>query len=557
MDAIVAAPYGLGLEKKDADHAEVRALEEKLFPEFYRLLNDHHGTNHGERFWLIVMGHWFRRTIKLLINRVNTLEFCLQTYDISGTALYDNYYYNLATLDSYSAIYAFSDDRWNNALTSHIMRFLDTADFSIDFIEEESSVNVEQRYRFRKIAERQSIIRKFLHTGYSSFKGISNFFVRENDGFIINSYLPLKVAIKLELALGQLPQIWKSKAAKIIDEPNQTVREILTEKFERQSTKKIEKIAASLLFKMLPVCYLEGWESLNKMVNLLPWPESPKFIFTSNNFDTDEVFKLWTATKVASGTKYYTGQHGNNYGTHRYMNPSIEEKTSDKFITWGWVDVLQQHTPAFCFNTAGRKSKKYNPRGGLLLIEVCLEHRITTWDGTAEYIQYYDDQINFVKWLGAKPRKNLTIRLHSGYRYTTWGEEARWNDFDSKLKIETGAQSIRKLISGSRLVVHSYDSTGILETLSANIPTLAFWQNDLDHLRESAKPYYQMLVDAGIIYFSAESVAERVNTIWDDVDGWWNSNRVQIARKRFCERYAKVSENPVMDLKKILNGEVI
>ena len=33
MDAIVASPYGLGKVQKDADHAEARALEEKLFLE--------------------------------------------------------------------------------------------------------------------------------------------------------------------------------------------------------------------------------------------------------------------------------------------------------------------------------------------------------------------------------------------------------------------------------------------------------------------------------------------------------------------------------------------
>lgn len=100
--------------------------------------------------------------------------------------------------------------------------------------------------------------------------------------------------------------------------------------------------------------------------------------------------------------------------------------------------------------------------------------------------------------------------------------------------------------------MHSYDSTGILETLSQNIPTLAFWQNDFDHLRESAKPYYQLLVDASIVHLTPESVAQKVNEVWDDVDGWWAQNNVQYARKEFCDRYARGSQNPVSELKKIL-----
>ena len=69
-------------------------------------------------------------------------------------------------------------------------------------------------------------------------------------------------------------------------------------------------------------------------------------------------------------------------------------------------------------------------------------------------------------------------------------------DFDPAVKTDAGEVDIRDLISRSRLVVPSYDSTGMLETLNLNIPTLAFWQNGLDHLENSVKPLYQKLVDS-------------------------------------------------------------
>ena len=79
----------------------------------------------------------------------------------------------------------------------------------------------------------------------------------------------------------------------------------------------------------------------------------------------------------------------------------------------------------------------------------------------------------------------------------------------------------KKLISKNRLVVHSYDSTGMLETLSLNIPTLAFWQNGLSHLNESARNNYEALVTAGIVHLSSESIAKTINTISNNVDSWW------------------------------------
>ena len=113
------------------------------------------------------------------------------------------------------------------------------------------------------------------------------------------------------------------------------------------------------------------------------------------------------------------------------------------------------------------------------------------------------------------------------------------------LKIDNGKIAIRNLIADSRLVVHSYDSTGILETLSQNIPTLAFWQNGLDHLREEVRPDYQKLIDAGIIHLSARSVADKVNEIWNDVDHWWLNEDLQDARNQFCNIYAKTCKNPI------------
>jgi putative transferase (TIGR04331 family) len=380
---------------------------------------------------------------------------------------------------------------------------------------------------------------------------MTNWFVREDDAFIVNSYLPLMYEWKLQVSLGQIPNLRRSPKPKPFDADSEP-RKRLAQRVSRGAVNGFSDCAAVLLFELLPTCYLEGFSALCAQTGQLPWPARPSFIFTSNDFDTDEIFKCWSARKAVEKIPYYTGQHGNNYGTHRYANPSVEEVTADKFLTWGWTDGLPQHTPAFIFEIAGRKSQSHNPSGGLLLSEVHLNHRIATWDGYQEFKTYCEEQQSFVNKLNPACRDALTIRLHSAYRSLGWSEETRWHDFCSELRIDTGSQPIHALVAESRLVVHSYDSTGMLETLSQNIPTLAFWQNDLDHLRDSARPYYQLLVDAGIVYLTAESAAAKVNEVWDNVEGWWAKNAVQNARKQFCDRYVRVSQNPLCDLKKLL-----
>ena len=548
MDSIVAKPYGLGASKKDTDYFNVKMLEEKLFPELCILLNGYHGTQHNERFWSIIIGHWFRATLLMLLNRVNTLEQCFLTEEISETTLYHSEYCSLASPDWRSAIISFNNDQWNNVLNGRIINLLDNINISLNYYEDENSSFVYQGFKYKASINDQSFKRKILKWAQIIYSKIATKFVKNTDALIINSYLPIKEEIKLELSLGQWPQMWNVFTPKIDLKPDQILRKNLTKKFEHKSENYIENIIRTLLFELLPVYYLEAQQDLKKIVNELPWPKSPKFIFTSNNFYTDEVFKLWTAIKVELGTKYYVGQHGNNYFSRKHQFPRIEEKTSDKFLTWGWTNGLAKYIPAFIFKTAGRKPFSYNINGRLLLIETVQSRRLVTWDATSEHDKYFEDQKKFVSELANEPKHKLTIRLSTHYQELKYNDDSRWYEFDQSLKIDNGNIAIRHLIADSRLVVHSYDSTGILETLSQNIPTLAFWQNNFDHLREEVIPEYQMLVDAGIVHLSAKSVADKVNEIWSDVDKWWSERNVQDARKNFCDIYAKNCENPTKTL---------
>lgn len=552
MDAVVARPYGLSQARKDMDYSKARALEAKLFPILCNVLNQHHGTQHDARFWRIVLGHWFRRYVDVIINRVSTLEQCLQEEGLSGTTVYSDEHYMLAPMDSYAAIWAFNDDRWNNALDARLLKLLDVSDCHVEVIDGDKTEGFRWIVATTQRTLKQSVTKWILQQP----EKMAGVLVSDSDAFIINSYLPRKEKLLLELAFRQVPQLWSAQRTEITASPDRALRHDLAVQISGKECASLFEIACRLVLELLPVCYLEGFSQLSEKVDQLPWPSRPKFIFTSNNFDTDEYFKLWTAQKTESGAKYVAGQHGNNYGTYRYSNPTIEEETADKFLTWGWADGLSQHSPAFIFKTTGCNAKGYNPDGGLLLIENMLSQRLHTWDSAYEFEVYFADQIAFIENLKKSPRQELIVRIHPAYVYLRSFEVARLNDFDSGLKINTGAGSVIKLIRQSRLVVHGYDSTGLLETLSRNIPTLAFWQNNFDHLRDSARPYYQLLVDAGIVHLTSESAASKVNEIWEDVESWWSGSAVQEARIAFCDRYAKLSQKPVSDLYKLLSSDL-
>lgn len=547
-EIIFAEPYGSTFEQRDADHTALCEMEDRLFSDLCSVLNATHGVDHSLRYWRILIGQWFRTALAVVFNRTRTLQACLAKYAPVSSIEPIGEPFHLARVTSIETIWAYSDPEWDGHFCLRILKQI-APDINLEKCPTDISFNSSTE---KKINLNSNISSKILMQAWKFSQKFTKVFVRENDGFIINSYLPKLKEIELQLALGQFPQIWRSPQVRYEQNFDFAKRRCLAEKLWRTNSDNVESVARELLFEIIPLCYLEGYQHLLLQSEKLPWPKDPKFIFTSNNFGTDELFKVWVAGRVQRGVKYVVGQHGNNYGTHRYMNPSVEEETSDAFITWGWKGKLRQHIPGI--NLKINKSTKLNSnnQGGLLLVEVWAGHRITTWDNFEQYLKYLKEQHIFAKELPVAAKSQLTVRLHHDSARQDWNERELWRQFDPNIYVDPGFGSIQNRIRNARLVVHSYDSTGLLETLALNIPSLAFWQNGLNHLRDEVKGDFQKLIDVNIVHLSPESAASTVNVIWDDVRAWWAEPKRQIAIKDFCMKYSRLSARPSHDIKQLL-----
>jgi len=548
IDTLVASPYGTSKPQKDYDQLEINKIKGDLFPKICALLNNLNQVQYPERFWQILLGHWFDYHTKTIFNRFKTLEQCLNNYQISSITLIDsNYFFCRVPVTFEKAIRNYGSQDWNEVIYGKIFRELSPPNIKVKYV-----VSQHDAESLNPIND--NFFKDLLKLAWRCYRKLRALLQNQQSPFIIGSYLSRAEEKKL-LNLFGLPSIpersfeFKSKL-----QPDFNLRDQLSQNLAEPKQEKCTKFIAQLVFQQMPICYLEDFGNLQNAVDRLPWPSNPKFIFTSNQFTTDEIFKMWVAQKVVTGTPYITGQHGNNYGTLRYMNPSIEEETADRFITWGWIENKHKDIAGFVLKLNGAQTQIYDPNGGLLLLELHSSLMVSTWDECAEFANYFADQQKFVSKLDNAIKKHLSIRLHNDFSRLSWSELCRWHDFDESLVIDTGAIPLSTQIASSRLLIFSYDSTGILEALCQNIPTLAFWQNGFDHLRDSAVPHYQRLVDAKILHVSPDSAAIFINSIWHDIDKWWQSEAVQSARIEFCKKYANLSKNPAIDLKTILDS---
>jgi len=375
--------------------------------------------------------------------------------------------------------------------------------------------------------------------------------VRKNDAFIISTYLPFRTEVELQVRMRQFPQRWRS--------PRPAVAEVDPQKrgvfrVDHEIHSGFERFIREQLPAIIPTCYLEGYDAIGEQIKSLAWPSAPKLIFTSSNYNTDEVFKRWVADKVDEGSPYFAGQHGNNYGVHFFNgNPHRpEQTTSDRFFSWGWESdrssgrssEQSRVVPAFNFKADANRVQKFDPSGGLLLIESVLPFRVTPWDNYFEFSMRQEDQFRFAEALRVDLQHQLTVRLHGEFRNQEWSDVERWQDRLPHVRVETGMEPIAGLIGGSRLVVHGYDSTGLLEMLAANVPTMAFWYYGLEQLLPSARPYFELLVDAGILFVDPAKAARQITTHWNEIGEWWGSRLVQDARGAFCAQYSRAVRHP-------------
>ena len=549
MDAIIAKPYGLGKDKIDSDVSEAHKMEDELFPILCQILNEFHKTEHSERFWKIIVGHWFREYIATVLNRVNTIQQCLDNYGVSGISGYGGLVKDLSIKQFVPFWYETIDSvEWNQKLYLRILELLPNCSINVENATTRIAPNHKIDSQKLESYKRRNLKFYFLR----ALEKYTYRFSKNTDAFIISSYLPPKEAIKLQIALHQFPSFWKTPSIKIVKKPDFKLRGLLASRMVNESDKGLVKVVKTLLFEVIPIAYLEEFNEVQRITNIIGFPKHPKFIFTSNAFHGSDILKYYIASQVELGTKYIVGQHGNSYFTHKNKRNCIEDITADFFLTWGWSDGSERYVPAFIFQNRSKDFVGVNTSGGLLLITAGAGPSRETFDANFMARETLGMYQKFVHNLIDKPREALTVRLYLPSLNHLISEKEIWLEFDSSIKIDEGFTPINQLIASSKLVVHGYDSTGILITLSQNIPTLAFWLNGFDHLNNEVVDDYKLLVEAGIIHLTPESAAQHLNEVWDDIETWWDSRKVQVAREIFCSKYARTSADPARDLKSIL-----
>ena len=476
-------------------------------------LNRIHSTNFSKRFWDIFIGAWLREFVEIVMSQIYECENGQSQIEKPHNLIHAN------SLVDYREL-------------SKTKNFVENLGFDTWSAFDNPGSN-RTFPQVATITESKNPQKMKLGRNYSSA-----------------TYLSRRAEISLQIRSRRIP-----RPLKVVGPPrtplNESLRDALCECSDTLIQK--SKIIYSLIPKYLPNVYLESFNSL--ITTKRPWrgKKFPRVIFTANRHLYDDVFNFWTALAVENGSKLVIGQHGGYYGISEF--PSSFERhefdIADRYISWGWNSKgISIAGPALILVNQNF-IERFSP-SSLIVVTDHLFHKSRSIFGdinrSSSYLFNIQTLVNNIK----QGFESVLIRIPKTNDDAHQYQIDWFNSHLPQTAVDTGESKFRFLLRKAKLVVIPHNGTTLIESIALGVPTIIFWDRSIVWMRSEADVVFNALERVGIFHRTPEAAAAFINSIWDDVDGWWSSPATLEARKQFTDQFARAVPNPIRFLAKAL-----
>ncbi len=515
--------------KQNIDYICLDKIYEQKLLDLSQSLSEIHNVRYDVRYWRIIIGPWLKFFIDAVYDRYESVRTSISDNEIDGTYIFDY------SIDDYvpNDFIEFYDylrfDVWNEILFFELIK-----EFNIPFEIKKiiNPVNPKKKTRTQFVKDK---FRSFLYYVTSSF---SNYF---NDIVFIELYVPFSNLFRLQRKLRQLPYIGENSIVSSNRKTDWDKRKKIC--LPRTSDKFLGFLHIQII-NFLPRIYLENFlEITTKVLN--KFPSKPKLIITSNAYQANDCFKIWSANHTQRKVPLMIHQHGGNLGSSKFAQSEDHQlNISDYFISWGWNREGFSNIITLPSLKLSSKKINYDRDGDILLTLASTPRYFYHFFGLQngpEFLDYIEDQKSFIRNLNSDVISHLKIRPDS--TEFGWDIPARVSEVVDFAKFELNTIDFLKRLKKVKICIGTYNATIFLETLSYNIPTIIFFNLDQCNLRPEAVYYFEKLKSVGIFYDSPEAAANFLNKIEPNIDEWWKESTLQLIRIEFCDKYANTSKN--------------
>ena len=525
------------------DCLHLERVHEKYLHLLTERLNAVHGEAHSSRYWQIIIGPWLYYFIPILYDRYLSLREASKDYVIKNTWIADIDVWKLTPKDIVTFNRYYLRDYYNHFLYSEIIKLLKLVPYEVISYDIDTPIKNEER-------EISSIVGSDINSevlfSRRALKSILKRLLQKlsairNPKFVfVSTYFTSKNQWKLEIALRQSPTMfntnWSFNYA-----VNPAQRKVLT---MNEGKDEFERVLETLIPYQMPVSYVENYKKiLDTAYTTLP--KKCKVIYTENGYIHMDGFKCWVADQIEKGAKLVIGQQGGLHGIGLWFWIENQlSKIADHVISWGWTDPADSKIQPLPASRLIHKNPACRPKnqGYILWVLMGLPryfYSLQSLPVASQYSDYIEEQIRLAKTVNPSVRKLLLLR-HYKFDFG-WGEVGQIRKLNLGIQDSIMEESLEEQLSKSRLFIGTYNGTTFIEAFSADVPTILFWNPYHSELKPSAQPYFEELRMAGIFHDTPESAAQKVNEIFNNPDAWWQTEKVQRAKRNFCEQFAKVS----------------
>jgi putative transferase (TIGR04331 family) len=519
---ILANVWSCNTEKKFADK-EIKEMYEEALLCISPKLNQLHNENFDNKYWETIIGPWLLSCLSILTERRGNVDLATDKYSnlefISKSFVTDAF-----VPQDYQEFCNFrNEELFHHFLYGKLVKLNKNVIFTLI-----DSPTVERQQRSL-----------FTQSKIENFKGklqrlIGKFFFRNVHLSITNSYISRSLLIKILFKLkSSFVMFTPQNVFNSVTEVNSETRKKLH--FDTNHTTLAELL--DLIIYFMPMAYVENYKTKKLFISKY-YPQKVKVINTAVNDIGNDDFKIWAALMRFKGARYLINQHGGLYGSG-LLTPVeyLQRRISDKFITWGWSDEMDDLIVCGALKLSRTKIKRVINQKKILII-LLSQPKFPYWCTSVpcgkSLVEYYSNQIDFFDGLKESVKANTYIRF--GLNDHGWNFESF---FKSKREIKTDEEpSFIKSIESASICICTYNATTMFETIVKDIPTVMFWDEKHFPLRADAKLIYQRLIDVNVLHFNVQSACKHVNSIANDGGSWWRTVQVQSALELFMNYYA-------------------
>ena len=531
------------LEKKKRDVKYIGRVHRVISQQLAISLNKYHNVNLPLKYWETLFFPWLHFWIEVVFDRWETIKIIKKKNSSLSVNLTKSNDKNFIVNDGRSLTVLTKGPEWNNWIFFKVINYLGNI-----------KVNVLKKNTFKKKNKKKTQKNYFFYI----ISWINKlFFIINNKVIMSNIYLPKFTKLFLNLSLKQIK----------VNMIGEKIREFKISRkkfFINKKLKTKNKFIDFLLYLIplqIPKVFLEGYSEINSLIKKSDLEKKPKIIFTALDQYYNEYFKFYVAKKrVEHGTKYVILQHG-MADINLFNSLKNEIKISDRYLSTGNYIKNKKIYPLFLPSVINKKPIKKSFFAKGLLISVfdipVVPHRLTPYPvGLAAIDKYVLTIVDLLKMLPADVVSNSKIKFRQTVTDSYFYKKLKHNLHLHKINIEI-YDNKKKLVheesKNYKLVIETFNSTGLLESLNLNIPVILLINKSMFNLKKIFKKDFDVLKKNNIINFSSKECSEFINKNYKNLDFWWNSKNVQQARLSICNKFARSSSSPINDVKKSLN----